>query len=132
MQLISSDYNKNAAEALKKSVKLDPTYTEAWNELGESYWRNGDSVQAKNCFEHAVKHSNNKNVDSLCKLSMILRQIRCENSDLGNKERSENLLKSLDLARKALNEFRTASNLDTNWKEASEKKISIENHLSTI
>merc|ERR1712048_131695 len=132
---------------------------------------------------------------------MILRQIRCENSDLGNKERSENLLKSLDLARKAikleisngnawytlgnaylnmvsvgagdvrqaiaaykkaedvdenqkfnpdlhfnkgqllmfeckfvqaLNEFRTASDLDTNWKEALEKKNSIENHLLTI
>jgi len=101
-QLIDPAYSKTAAEALKKSVKLDPTYTEAWNELGESYWRNGDALQAKNCFEHAVKHSNTKNVDSLCKLSMILRQLPYQPTDEGNKERSESLLKSLDLARKAI------------------------------
>jgi len=102
IQLVDSEYSKAAAEALKKSVKLDPTYTEAWNELGESYWRNGDAIQAKNCFEHAVKHSNTKNADSLCKLSMILRQISYQPTDEGNKERSESLLKSLDLARKAI------------------------------
>ena len=56
LQLTSTSYSKPAAEALKKSVKLDPTYTLAWNELGESYWRNGDALQAKSCFEHAVKH----------------------------------------------------------------------------
>jgi len=201
IQLVDSTYSKTAAEALKKSVKLDPTYTEAWNELGESYWRNGDALQAKNCFEHAVKHSSTKHVDSICKLSMILRQIPYQQTDEGNKERSENLLKSLDLARKAikleinngnawytlgnaylnmvtvgagdvrqamtaykkaedvdenqkynpdlhfnkgqllmfqcdfiqaLEEFRIASNIDTNWVEALEKVKAIENHITAI
>ena len=49
-----------------------------------------------------MKHSDTKNADSLCKLSMILRQISYDQTDEGNKERSENLLKSLDLARKAI------------------------------
>lgn len=102
LQLQTSEYSKPAADCLQKAVKLDPTYAEAWNELGEAYWRNADALQAKSCFEHAVKHSNNEHVESLCKLSMTLRQIPYESTDEGEKEKVQNFLKSLDLARKAV------------------------------
>ena len=37
-------------------MKLDPTLVEAWNELGESYWKRGDVATAKMCFEGAMGH----------------------------------------------------------------------------
>jgi len=98
LQLQTSEYSKAAETALQTAVKLDPTHVDAWNELGEAYWRGHDAQQAKSCFEHALKHSNNENAAALCKLSMLLRQLPYES----DKERIEALVKSLDLARKAL------------------------------
>lgn len=49
-------YIPQAEELLSKSVKLDPKLIEAWNELGECYWKNNDLVQAKNCFSGALLH----------------------------------------------------------------------------
>lgn len=49
-------YVPQAEELLSKSVKLDPKFIEAWNELGECYWKNGDIAQAKNCFSGALLH----------------------------------------------------------------------------
>lgn len=43
-------------EALSKAVKLDPKLVEAWNELGESYWKKGEIPAAKNCFVGALGH----------------------------------------------------------------------------
>lgn len=98
LQLQFPEHSKEAQTALQTAVKLDPTYVDAWNELGEAYWRGGDSVQAKSCFEHALKHSNDDNAAALCKLSMLLRQLFYDT----DKERLEAYIKSLDLARKAL------------------------------
>lgn len=49
-------YDSQAAEALSKSVKLDPQQLDAWNHLGECYWKNGDIQSAKNCFNGALTH----------------------------------------------------------------------------
>ena len=50
------DYNPTAQELLSKAVKLDPNLVEAWVQLGEVYWKNGDMEAAKNCFVGALSH----------------------------------------------------------------------------
>lgn len=47
-----------AEELLSKAVKLEPKLIDAWNELGECYWKNDDIEQAKNCFVGALPHVN--------------------------------------------------------------------------
>lgn len=48
------DHNPEAETLLSRSVKLDPTLVDAWNELGECYWKRGDIETAKTCFEGAL------------------------------------------------------------------------------
>ena len=45
-----------AQEALSKAVKLEPKLIEAWNCLGECYWKNGQVEAARNCFVGALSH----------------------------------------------------------------------------
>ncbi|CAL1537563.1 unnamed protein product [Lymnaea stagnalis] len=70
---ITSKYSQEAEEALSKAVKLDPRLVEAWNHLGECYWKKEDISAAKNCFTGALNHLKNK--VSLRNLSMVLRQL---------------------------------------------------------
>lgn len=70
---LDGDFNLEAEGLLSRAVKLNPTLVEAWNELGESYWKKGDWVTAKTCFEGALQHKKNK-VSLRC-LSMVLRQM---------------------------------------------------------
>lgn len=51
---VLSAYDQHAEECLSKAVKLDPSLIEAWNELGESYWKNRNIEAAANCFTGAV------------------------------------------------------------------------------
>ena len=92
---ITDKYNEKAFELLSRSVKLKPQLTEAWNQLGECFWKKGDNQSALNCFESALKHEVNK--ISLRNASMVLRQ-------LGNtaEEKDTNLLKSLEKAKQSL------------------------------
>ena len=69
---VKSDYDSQAEELISKAVKLDPKLVEAWNILGECFWKKGDIDAAKNCFSGALQHSKNK--VSLRNLSMVLRQ----------------------------------------------------------
>lgn len=69
---VTPHYSKEAESLLSKSIKLDPKLVEAWNELGECYWKNDDLKKSINCFERALKESKNKY--SLRNLSMLLRQ----------------------------------------------------------
>ena len=39
---------------LSKAVKLDPALVQAWNELGECFWKRGDVENAWNCFQGAL------------------------------------------------------------------------------
>lgn len=52
-------YSPEAEEALSKAVKLDPKLVEAWNQLGENYWKKGKVPLAKNCFTGALNHVRN-------------------------------------------------------------------------
>ncbi|XP_067137612.1 tetratricopeptide repeat protein 5-like [Centruroides vittatus] len=92
---VESDFDQEALESLSKSVKLNPKLFEAWNHLGECYWKKGDVQAARNCFEGALKHSKNK--VSLRNLSMVLRQ-------LGNtpQEKADNIQSGIDKAREAV------------------------------
>lgn len=49
-------YSKEAEDLLSKAIKLDPKLVEAWNELGECYWKNNKLKEAINCFSGALKH----------------------------------------------------------------------------
>lgn len=48
-------YSKEAEILLSKAIKLDPKLVDAWNELGECYWKNDEHKKATNCFEGALK-----------------------------------------------------------------------------
>lgn len=49
-------YDQNAAQALSRAVKLNPKHVDAWNELGECYWKDNNLAEAKNCFNGAIPH----------------------------------------------------------------------------
>lgn len=53
---VTERFTQQAEELLTKAVKLEPNLVEAWNELGECYWKNDDIQQAKNCFVGALRH----------------------------------------------------------------------------
>lgn len=53
---VGAAFDPKAEEALSKAVKIDLKLFEAWNELGESYWKKEDIAEAKNCFQGALKH----------------------------------------------------------------------------
>lgn len=69
-----SEFQK-AESCLQKSVKLDPTFVEAWNQLGEAYWSRNELKQSLDCFEHAENHSKSLNAETLRNLGSLLRQI---------------------------------------------------------
>ncbi|XP_061403068.1 tetratricopeptide repeat protein 5 [Lethenteron reissneri] len=66
------DYEAEAEAALSRAVKLRPALVDAWNELGDVYWKKGDVAAATSCLEGALAHCRNK--VSLRSLSMLLRQ----------------------------------------------------------
>jgi len=89
-------FDQEAYELLSKSVKLDFKLTDAWNELGDCYWKKGDMQGAKNCFEGALQKSHNK--VSLRNLSMVLRQL----GDTRD-EKQKNVLDGITKAKEAVN-----------------------------
>lgn len=67
------EFSQKACESLTKAVKLDPKCVEAWNYLGECYWKQRDFDMCKNCFEQSLNITKNKR--SLRGLSMVMRQL---------------------------------------------------------
>lgn len=53
---MTPDFSAAAEECLSRAVKLDPCLVEAWNILGDQYWKKGDLVASKNCFTGALQH----------------------------------------------------------------------------
>ncbi|EFA86326.1 hypothetical protein PPL_00116 [Heterostelium album PN500] len=93
----SSSNFTNAENYLSKAVKLDDTLEVAWNELGELYWRKNCLQLAMKCFQQSLQR-NNKNVVSLQKISIVLRQL---NEDNILKKR-DNVERSVKYAKEAL------------------------------
>ncbi|XP_032962739.1 tetratricopeptide repeat protein 5 [Rhinolophus ferrumequinum] len=93
---VTPDYSPKAEELLSKAVKLEPTLVEAWNQLGEVYWKKGDIAAAHTCFSGALTHCKNK--VSLQNLSMVLRQLRTDSGE----ERSRHVMDSVRQAKLAV------------------------------
>ncbi|XP_046463732.1 tetratricopeptide repeat protein 5-like [Daphnia pulex] len=89
-------YDLEAQNYLSSAVKLNPSYVEAWNELGECFWKGGDTLSAKNCFSCALEKLRNK--VSLRNLSIVLRQLKVTDSE----ERKKLLFEGLSLAKEAV------------------------------
>lgn len=53
---VTPDYSPEAEVLLSKAVKLEPELVEAWNQLGEVYWKKGDIAAAHTCFSGALTH----------------------------------------------------------------------------
>jgi len=90
------DFDSRALEHLSASVKLNPSFVEAWNELGECYWKAGNAPSAKNCFSCALEKNRNK--VSLRSLSVVLRQLQTANAE----EKRKFYYDGLELAKEAL------------------------------
>ncbi|XP_026346343.1 tetratricopeptide repeat protein 5 isoform X1 [Ursus arctos] len=93
---VTPDYSPRAEELLSKAVKLEPKLVEAWNQLGEVYWKKGDVAAAHTCFSGALTHCKNK--VSLQNLSMVLRQLRTDTGD----EHSRHVMDSVRQAKLAV------------------------------
>ncbi|KAL0602917.1 Tetratricopeptide repeat protein 5 [Plecturocebus cupreus] len=93
---VTPDYSPKAEELLSKAVKLEPQLVEAWNQLGEVYWKKGDVAAAHTCFKGALTHCRNK--VSLQNLSMVLRQLRTDTED----EHSQHVMDSVRQAKLAV------------------------------
>lgn len=53
---VTPEYSPEAEVLLSKAVKLEPELVEAWNQLGEVYWKKGDVAAAHTCFSGALTH----------------------------------------------------------------------------
>lgn len=93
---ILPDYSKECEECLSKAVKRDPSLIEAWNLLGETFWKKSDIIAAKDCFENSLKREKNK--VGLRSLSMVLRQLKCAKTD----EAIANVIKSVEHGKNAV------------------------------
>ncbi|CAG9136165.1 unnamed protein product [Plutella xylostella] len=96
---IMNKYDPRATHCLSKAVKLSPRLVGAWNELGESYWKNMNIKDAKSSFEGALKHE--RNTIALRCLSIILRQ-ESSHSTQSHCERKKAIQQSVDYAKEAV------------------------------
>ena len=95
-------YNETAEKDLSKAVKLDPTNVDAWNCLGECFWKKQDFHTAKSCFDGALKQT--RTSTTLRLLSMLLRQIRPNEKTVKEQveKAKENINESIKVAKEAL------------------------------
>ncbi|XP_064393711.1 tetratricopeptide repeat protein 5-like [Halichondria panicea] len=92
---ILPDHSQEAQDSLSKAIKHDPTLIQAWNDLGETYWKAGNVIQAHDCFVGSLSHAKSK--ESLRNLSMVLRQL---GKDAG--EREAKIKESVEKAKEAV------------------------------
>lgn len=55
---VLTSHSKEAELLLSQAVKQNPGLVDAWNALGESYWKIGNVIQAHHCFIGALRHVN--------------------------------------------------------------------------
>ena len=88
-------YDKQAEEALTRSVKLDPSNADTWIWLGEIFYLKKDYLQSKRCFEGSIENSG-ENKQALRKLSMVSRLLGDDD------ERKRAVRESVELAKRAV------------------------------
>lgn len=49
------EYSKQAEDNLSKAIKLVPTKKEAWDALGNVYWKKNDLAACRKCFEGSLE-----------------------------------------------------------------------------
>ena len=49
-------WNLEIHSSLTKAVKLEPKSSECWLELGECYWKNGDTENAHRCLTGSLSY----------------------------------------------------------------------------
>ena len=67
-----------------------PSKAEAWDALGQVYWKKADLAASKKCFEGSLEQDES-NVEVLRNLSMVCRQIQ----ETDEKKRRENYALSI-------------------------------------
>ena len=82
---------------LERVIKVSPTISRAWNDLGESYWEIGQRKQALNCFLGAIQHDD-QSKDGLRNLAIVYRQLEPP----GTVKQSENIKLSMKYAQQAV------------------------------
>ena len=82
---------------LERVIKISPTISHAWNDLGESYWEIGETKQALNCFLGAIQHDN-QSIEGLRNLAIVYKQL----APPGTEEHGENIKLSLKFAQQAV------------------------------
>eukprot|EP00462_Mataza_sp_D1_P015468 CAMPEP_0175153116 /NCGR_PEP_ID=MMETSP0087-20121206/19534_1 /TAXON_ID=136419 /ORGANISM="Unknown Unknown, Strain D1" /LENGTH=383 /DNA_ID=CAMNT_0016439711 /DNA_START=45 /DNA_END=1196 /DNA_ORIENTATION=+ len=92
-------YVQEAELLLAKSVKLEPWRVQAWNALGNVFWKKNDKRAAKNCFVAAVNQAKGQDSASLRNLSMILRSLA---DNRQGKEHATNVEESVNRAKQAI------------------------------
>lgn len=118
-----TNYDKQSENLLSKAIRLEPNLLEAWNALGECYWKKDDLKSAMNCFLAVINHSStqiskmnskseveDKRVEKIAKkialrrLSMVLRQISPSEGNANEIEstRKKNVVESVAKAREAV------------------------------
>lgn len=53
---ILPEHSPEAQQCLSQAIKHDPSLVDAWNALGECYWKAGNVQQAYDCFAGALMH----------------------------------------------------------------------------
>ena len=93
---LTETYDKSAEDLLTKSIRLDPKNSDAWSALGEVFYTKKDYTQARRCFEGSLEQSG-PNKETLRKLSIVYRFLE------GPEEKKDLVIKSIELAKQALN-----------------------------
>ncbi|CAB3407508.1 unnamed protein product [Caenorhabditis bovis] len=94
----SNRYEPLAAKLLEKSLKLDPTQSQAWFELGSAESKNGDIEYAVVCFEKSLQLQ--KSADAMASLAIALRASASKSDNVGVRKTLRE--KALQLAKSAV------------------------------
>lgn len=71
---VMPEFSQTACDSLKKATKLEPKRVDAWNCLGECYWKKRDLDMCRICFEQSLSVTR-QNKQGLRGMSMVVRQL---------------------------------------------------------
>ncbi|KAI8894716.1 hypothetical protein BC833DRAFT_603878 [Globomyces pollinis-pini] len=68
-------FHQGALDNLTMAVKLDPEAIQAWITLGQVFWKKGDLLASKQCFQWVLNFTNQTDLESLTLLAMVERRL---------------------------------------------------------